>query len=104
MEQENIWDNYWKKGLKFKISEFFRKNIISKEVYFYANSYLPDEGIILECGSGGGESSIYLANNNRTIVATDISLSALRIARGEKFISIWWSVIFVIFHLKKRVY
>lgn len=83
MQQENVWDNYWKKNLKFKIQEFFRKNIIAKEVYFYANSYLPQKGIILECGSGAGGSSIYLANNRRILIATDISLFALKLAREK---------------------
>lgn len=83
MQQENVWDNYWKKDLKFKIQEFFRKNIIAKEVYFYANSYLPQKGIILECGSGAGGSSICLANNKRILIATDISLFALKLAREK---------------------
>jgi SAM-dependent methyltransferase len=84
MENEKkLWDNYWKKNLKFKILEFFRKYIISKEIWFYANSYLPEEGIILECGSGGGESSIYLKNSKRILIAVDISLSALKIAKEK---------------------
>lgn len=83
-EQKDIWENYWKNNLKYKILNFFRKNIISKEVRFYANSYLPDEGIILECGSGSGESSIHLSTNNkRILIAVDISLSALKIAKEK---------------------
>lgn len=81
--KNNKWENYWRKNLKFKILEFIRKTIISREVYFYANSYLPKEGIILECGSGAGESSIYLKNNRRVLIATDISLSALQLAREK---------------------
>lgn len=83
MEQKNVWDNYWRKNLKFRIQEFFRKYIIAREVHFYANSYLPDKGVILECGSGAGGSSIYLVNNKRILIATDISLFALKIAKEK---------------------
>lgn len=82
MDQKNEWDNHWKKlkensSLFGKILESYRKLIIANAVRYYFEKYFPRRGTFVEMGSGTSQTSTKIMKYNRTLIALDISKSAL---------------------------
>lgn len=86
MNQKQEWNMHWKKlkkesSLFGRILELYRKLIIANAVGYYFERYFPKQGTFVEMGSGTSQTSTKIIKHNRTLIALDISKSALEQAR-----------------------
>jgi len=84
--EHDVWESHW--DSRGAASSFFgrtaslvRRQILSRALRHYAETYFPAEGVFLECGCGTGQSSSRIPRRRRTLVALDFSTAALREAR-----------------------
>lgn len=80
------WNKHWKKIISNntffgKILSIYRYFLLTREVRYYTNKYFNKNGIFVECGSGTGESSSNIDKNGRILIALDISIFPLKLAR-----------------------
>lgn len=82
------WEAHWselKEDSGFgKILKFYREHIIANAVAYYINKYFPKKGTCIECGSGSSQTTGKVKKAQRTLIAIDLSESALRKAKKVK--------------------
>lgn len=81
------WDAHWARldapsSTFGRIASLVRRRLFSRAVRSYAERYLPRQGVLVEMGCGGAESSCRMPGSDRKLVALDFSAAALRQARG----------------------
>ena len=87
MSERVTWERYWSsqgKGSTFeRLTALVRRWILSRAVQSYMDRFFPPRGTFLECGCGTGQSSARVSPGGRRLVGADLSLEALRTARGR---------------------
>lgn len=85
VSDRQAWERHWSSrgaGSAFKkLTTVVRKWILSRAVQSYTDRFFPAGGTFLECGCGTGQSSMRVSRNGRRLIAADLSLEALRVAR-----------------------
>lgn len=92
---KKVWDKHWSgrrwrgsgsgSSLFERVSSFYRRNFIARQVRTYTDRYFPREGFFLECGSGTSESSSRIPRRGRRLFcAVDFSYKALSMAKKER--------------------
>jgi len=87
-KERQVWEEHWKKlnqtnSIFGKICEAYRRLIISNAVAYYLKRYFPTKGIFVECGSGTSQTLSRLKKEERKLVALDIAITPLKIAKKE---------------------
>lgn len=59
----------------------YRRLLLAREVRHYTTKIFPRKGVFVECGSGTGESSLRIRKFGRVLIALDISVPPLNVAR-----------------------
>jgi len=85
--EHEAWEKHWHsteetRSIFGRVASLVRRQILSRAVQHYAETYFPAGGVFLECGCGTGQSSGRIPRHQRTLVAVDFSTAALREARN----------------------
>jgi SAM-dependent methyltransferase len=84
----DVWDRHWRSlsgGSAFfgRLASLVRRLVLARAVRHYTRRYFADRGIFVETGCGTGQASAGIERGARHLVALDISLEALRLARAS---------------------
>jgi ubiquinone/menaquinone biosynthesis C-methylase UbiE len=76
--EEVAWTEHWSDSNQYSASQrffsFYRKAVFARAVAYFIRRYLPEEGLLVEAGSGTSETSMLVDKRGgaRTLIALDL--------------------------------
>lgn len=88
VHERRVWDRHWRaldepSSLFGRLASLVRRLVLRPAVAVYAGRHLPARGLHLEAGCGSAEASAGIVPGERRMLGLDLSLAALRRARGR---------------------